>query len=142
MLGGSGVKYNYLSKNENGDNLGFNDSDDGSGHQRWVITKGTGEWYTIKPFGGANFLSTSPNGQWVGLWTEDDGSGRQRWIVTEHNGYGEKYNIRVHSGVDNFTGDCEPKYLGASDTDVTTLELLCENFPPYLRRWKIPGFRL
>jgi hypothetical protein len=82
----------YLSSTPDGSNVHLHDVDEGSGRQRWTLTKGSGDWFIIRVLGGVStgraFLSSTPDGSNVDLHDVDEGSGRQRWRI-EPKAYGD-----------------------------------------------------
>eukprot|EP00930_Biecheleria_cincta_P063003 TRINITY_DN4847_c0_g1_i2.p1 TRINITY_DN4847_c0_g1~~TRINITY_DN4847_c0_g1_i2.p1 ORF type:complete len:1357 (-),score=236.44 TRINITY_DN4847_c0_g1_i2:54-4124(-) len=88
----------FLSTTKYGSRIGLQKNDDGSGLQRWVISKGgadalkratmggaTSSWFHIKVADGVTgkrvYLSATPDGSRLDLQPSDDGSGRQRWEI-------------------------------------------------------------
>mmetsp|Transcript_78807 Transcript_78807/g.137765 ORF Transcript_78807/g.137765 Transcript_78807/m.137765 type:complete len:684 (+) Transcript_78807:2-2053(+) len=94
---------NYLSTVPGGNNFDLFFEDDGSGRQRFIFTKGAGNWYTIHIYGGcvpnARYLSATQDGSRVLLVGGDGGSGRERWVVERGKDDTEVwYYIRVLAG--------------------------------------------
>lgn len=91
---------NYLSTVPGGNSFDLFFEDDGSGRQRFIFTKGAGNWYTIHIYGGcvpnARYLSSTQDGDRVFLIGEDSGSGLERWSVERGKDEAEVwYYIRV-----------------------------------------------
>lgn len=99
--GGVSGNRRYLSTTSNGGNVDLWSSDDGSGRQRYTISKGSGDYYYIQVYAGVSgnkrYLSTRSDGSSVDLWHTDDASGRQRWTITK--GSGDWFNINIYGGV-------------------------------------------
>lgn len=82
--------------------------DDGSGRQKWNISRveGFDDVYNIMVSGGTEddkvYLSCTQDGKTVNLWDADDGSGRQRWqFVAVDSNIPDYYCIRVLGGISN-----------------------------------------
>ncbi|CAE7649030.1 typA [Symbiodinium pilosum] len=101
VFGGTANDKTFLSTITVGTKVDLFTKDDFSGRQRWVISKGSGDWYTIRVLAGVNsgriFLSTTATGDKVDLIAKDDASGRQRWKISRISG--DWYHITVVSGV-------------------------------------------
>jgi len=136
VSGGTSTEGTFLSSD--GSHLDLVVSDVNTGWQRWVISKGEGDWYYIKALGsilsGRTFLSTTADGNTVDLFHSDDGSGRQRWVIS---GSGSDwYNIRPNGGTD------EGKTYLSTANDGSRMELAAFDDGSGRQRWLIPGWSL
>jgi hypothetical protein len=135
IFGGTDSGETFLSSKANGD-LDLYDRDDGSGRQRWVIERGSGDWVNIKIFGGMDsgetFLSTTPSGD-LDLYDRDDGSGRQRWVIER--GSGDWVNIKIFGGTDS--GETFLSTTPSGDVD-----LYDRDDGSGRQRWVIDGFQV
>lgn len=126
----------YISAARTGDGVSLDAADDASGRQRWMLTRGSGEWYHVRVLAGASagliYLSAKSDGRSVDLSKVDDGTGRQRWLIEK--GSGDWYSILILNGVFGGAG-----FL-ARNRDCCSLELVREADASGRQRWIIPNF--
>lgn len=100
-------KLTYLSTTSDGRKVDIWYRDDGSGRQRWVLTRlpRMKDVFKIRiqkgtrgGFGGEQLLSTPSDGHKIDLYSHDDNSGRQKWYLENIKGT-KHFHIRVWNGV-------------------------------------------
>lgn len=143
IVRGLDTSRNLLSCTDDGSVVDLWTNDDGSGRQKWQITRvnGYNDVYNIRVVNGVNcsksYLSSTPDGTEVNLWPVDDGSGRQRWKIVPINNSSTNntYLIQVYDGVSSGR-----KYLSSS-VDGTIVNLWAEDDGSGRQEWVIPNLR-
>ncbi|CAJ1414630.1 unnamed protein product [Effrenium voratum] len=129
---GAAVGRSFLHSWVKGNGLMLKPQDDLSGRQRWVISKGKGNWYYIRVLGGTTkrktYLSSSKYGKKVFLHDRDDRSGRQRWKIRP---FGTAYQISVLGGVRG------KRRLLSTNTGGTKVALWTKDDDSGRQRWNI-----
>lgn len=143
IVRGLDTSRNLLSCTDDGKLVDLWTCDDGSGRQKWKISRVAGydDVYNIIIVKGVNssysYLSATPDGTTVNLWPVDDGSGRQRWKIVPINNSSSNntYLIQVYNGVSSGR-----KYLSSS-VDGNIVNLWAVDDGSGRQEWVIPNLK-